>query len=127
MSGERPTATEMAILAILWERGSATVHEVHEVLEADRSIGYTGVLKLLQIMSAKGLVVANKDERRHVYRATEPPETTRRQAVGDLVRKLFSGSAGQLVLHALEETPPSADDIAEIRRMLDAYEKGKDR
>lgn len=128
MTGERPTATEMAILAILWDRGSATVREVHEVLEADRSIGYTGVLKLLQIMTAKGLVVVNKDERRHVYRASEAPEATRRKAVGDLIRKLFSGSPGQLVLHALEEEPPSAEDIAEIRRLLDAYEgKAKDR
>ena len=128
MSGKRPTPTELAILAILWDRGPATVREVHEVLEKDRSIGYTGVLKLLQIMTAKGLVLVNKDERSHVYRAKEPARATKRKAVGDIVRRLFSGSPGQLVLHALEAEPPSAEEIAEIRKMLDDYErKSRDR
>lgn len=123
MSGKRPTPTELAILAILWDRGAATVREVHEVLSADRDIGYTGVLKLLQIMAAKGLVAVNKDERSHVYSAREPAETTKRKAVGDIIGKLFSGSPGQLVLHALQAEPPSDEEIAEIRQLLNEYER----
>lgn len=123
VSRVQPTATEIAILGILWERGPSTVRQVHDVLKADRAVGYTGVLKLLQIMADKGLVAANKDERSHVYSASEAPETTRRRVVGDLIHKAFAGSAGKLVLHALEERPPSAEDIEEIRRMLDACER----
>ena len=70
----RPTATELDILRILWERGPATVRDVHEALSAERPIGYTGVLKFLQIMAAKGSVVRNEDQRAHVYQAAEPPE-----------------------------------------------------
>jgi BlaI family transcriptional regulator, penicillinase repressor len=123
MTGKRATPTELAILAILWDRGAATVREVHEVLGADRNIGYTGVLKLLQIMTAKGLVVVNKDERSHVYRAKEPAEATKRKAVGDIIGRLFPGSPGQLVLHALQAEAPSEEEIAEIRQILDEYER----
>jgi predicted transcriptional regulator len=121
-SSARPTATELDILRILWERGPSTVREVHEALSAERPIGYTGVLKFLQIMAGKGSVVRNEDQRAHVYAAAEPPETTKRRVAGDLMRKVFAGSASQLVLHALRDKPASAEDIAEIRRMLDAYE-----
>ncbi|HZZ70019.1 MAG TPA: BlaI/MecI/CopY family transcriptional regulator [Phenylobacterium sp.] len=121
-SSARPTATELDILRILWERGPSTVREVHEALSAERPIGYTGVLKFLQIMAGKGSVVRNEDQRAHVYQAAEPPETTKRRAAGDLMRKVFAGSASQLVLHALQDKRASAEDIAEIRRMLDAYE-----
>ncbi|HEX3885950.1 MAG TPA: BlaI/MecI/CopY family transcriptional regulator [Phenylobacterium sp.] len=121
-SSARPTATELDILRILWERGPSTVREVHEALSAERPIGYTGVLKFLQIMAGKGFVVRNEDQRAHVYQAAEPPETTKRRVVGELMRKVFAGSASQLVLHALQDKRASAEDIAEIRRMLDAYE-----
>jgi len=123
MAAPRPTPTELAILTILWDRGAATVREVHQVLSVDRNIGYTGVLKLLQIMTAKGLVLVNKDERSHVYRAKEPAETTKRKAVGDIIWRLFSGSPGQLVLHALQAEVPSDEEIAEIRQLLDEYER----
>jgi BlaI family penicillinase repressor len=118
----RPTSTELDILRILWDRGPSTVREVHEALSAQRAIGYTGVLKFLQIMAAKGSVVRNEDQRAHVYQAAEPPETTKQKVAGDLMRKVFAGSASQLVLHALQDKRASAEDIAEIRRMLDAYE-----
>jgi predicted transcriptional regulator len=118
----RPTATELGILRILWERGPSTVREVHEALSAERPMGYTGALKFLQVMAAKGSVVRNKDQRAHVYEAAEPPETTKRKVAGDLMRKVFAGSASQLVLHALQDKRATPDDIAEIRRMLDAYE-----
>ena len=121
-SSTRPTATELDILRILWERGPATVRDVHEALSAERPIGYTGVLKFLQIMTGKGSVVRNEDARAHVYEAAEPPETTKRKVAGDLMSKVFAGSASQLMLHALQDKRVTPDDIAEIRRMLDAYE-----
>jgi len=124
-SSARPTATELDILRILWERGPSTVRDVHEALSAERPIGYTGVLKFLQIMTVKGSVVRNEDQRAHVYEAAEPPEATKRRVAGDLMRKVFAGSASQLVLHALEDRRATPDDIAEIRRMLDAYEAHK--
>jgi BlaI family penicillinase repressor len=126
-SAARPTSTELDILRILWERGPSTVRDVHEALSAERPIGYTGVLKFLQIMAAKGSVVRDEAERAHVYQAAEPPETTKQKVAGDLMRKVFAGSASQLVLHALQDKRATSDDIAEIRRMLDAYEaKGRD-
>ncbi|HEY0437421.1 MAG TPA: BlaI/MecI/CopY family transcriptional regulator [Phenylobacterium sp.] len=121
----RPTATELDILRILWERGPSTVRDVHEALSATRPMGYTGALKLLQIMAAKGLVVRDERERAHVYAAAESAETTKRRVAGDLVRKVFAGSASDLVLHVLQGQPASPEDIAEIRRMLDAYETRK--
>src|ERR1700750_2907757 len=110
-SAARPTATELDILRILWDRGPSTVREVHEMLSAERTIGYTGVLKFLQIMAAKGSVVRNEDQRAHVYEASEPPEATKRKVVGDLLRKVFAGSASQLVLHALQDQQANAADI----------------
>ena len=96
--------------------------QVHEALSAERPIGYTGALKFLQIMAAKGSVVRDERERAHVYQAAEPPEATKRKVAGELMRKVFAGSASQLVLHALQDKRATPDDIAEIRRMLDAYE-----
>ena len=121
----RPTSAELDILRVLWERGPSTVREVHEALAGERDVGYTGILKLMQIMTAKGFVVRNEDQRAHVYEAREPAEATKRRVAGELMRKVFSGSASQLVLHALEDKKASADEIAEIRKMLDDYEKGR--
>jgi predicted transcriptional regulator len=121
-SPSRPTATELDILRILWARGPSTVREVHQAMSAERPIGYTGVLKFLQIMTGKGLVVRDDAERAHVYQAAESAETTKRRVAGDLMRKVFAGSASQLMLHVLEGEPATPEDIAEIRRMLDAYE-----
>lgn len=122
---QRPTSAELDILRVLWERGPSTVREVHEALAGERDVGYTGILKLMQIMTAKGFVVRNEDQRAHVYEAREPAETTKRRVAGDLLRKVFSGSASDLVLHALQDKKASAADIAEIRRMLDDFEKSR--
>jgi len=122
-AAQRPTAAELNILRILWERGSSTVREVHDALPSDNQTGYTGTLKLMQIMAAKGSVTRNDEQRAHVYQAAEPPAVIKRQAAGDLMRKVFSGSASDLMMHALEDARPDAEDLAEMRRMLDAYER----
>src|SRR5213075_2686276 len=119
----KPTATELDILQVLWDRGPSTVREVHEVLARSKSIGYTTVLKLLQIMTGKGTVRRNEQERAHVYEACLPAENTKRQLVGDLLQRAFAGSASQLMLHALDGRKTSPSEIEEIRRMLDEYEQ----
>ena len=113
---------ELEILRVLWERGPSTVREVYEVLAARKATGYTTVLKLLQIMTGKGMVIRNEDSRAHVYQARQPAENTKRRLVGDLLEKAFSGSASQLMMHALADSRTSAAEIEEIRRMLDEYE-----
>lgn len=121
---QRPTDAELEILKVLWERGPSTVRDVHEMLEA-RATGYTTVLKLMQIMARKGLVVRDEDQRAHIYRAAEARDQTQRRLVNDLVDRAFDGSPGELVLHALGARRASAADLAEIRRLLDTYEEKK--
>lgn len=119
----RPTEGELEILGVLWERGEATVREVHGAL--GKETAYTTVLKLLQIMTEKGLVKRDVSERTHVYRAAEGGEKTQRRILRDLMEKAFGGSAGKLVLRALSAKRASAEELAEIRRMIDLYEKGE--
>ena len=119
---KRPTAGELAILDVLWTRGPSTVREVHEHLSAERPTGYTTVLKLLQIMAEKNLVRRDEARRAHVYRARIPREQTQAQIVGDLVDRVFGGSASRLVMQALSHKRASAKDLAEIRRTLDDME-----
>jgi BlaI family penicillinase repressor len=113
-----PTDGELEILAILWEREIATVREVYEAISAERPMVYTGVLKLMQIMVEKGLVLRDESARAHVYRAAVEKEATERRFVQDLSRRLFSGSAAQLALRALEMEPASEEDLTEIRKLL---------
>ena len=119
----KPTASELDILRVLWEHGPSTVREVHDVLAKTKDMGYTTVLKLLQIMTAKGMVVRNEDARAHVYEARQPAANTKRQLVSDLMQRAFAGSASDLMLHALSGKKTSQDEIEEIRRMLDEYEE----
>jgi len=119
----KPTPAELDILRVLWDRGSSTVREVHEVLAETKQMGYTTVLKLLQIMTAKGLVTRNEQSRAHVYEARQPAEKTKRQLAGDLLQKVFGGSASQLMMHALSSKKASRADLNEIRRFLDEYER----
>jgi predicted transcriptional regulator len=119
----KPTPTELDILRILWERGPSTVRDVHEVLSRSRPIGYTGVLKFLQIMTAKGSVRRDEAARAHVYEACQPEAKTKGDLVGDLIQRAFGGSASQLVMHALSGKRASQDEIDEIRRILDEHER----
>jgi predicted transcriptional regulator len=126
MTPPRPTDAELAILRILWRRGPSTVRQVHEDLERRSLTGYTTVLKLLQIMTEKGLVERDESQRAHVYVARLPEEQTLGQLVGDLLDRAFEGSSSRLVMRALESRPATREELSEIRRMLDQME-GEDR
>ena len=119
---QKPTASELEILRVLWTRGPSTVREVHEAIREQKSLGYTTVLKLLQIMTAKGTVRRNEDQRAHVYQACQPATETKRQLVGDVLQRVFGGSASELMIHALEGRRTSKKELEELRRLLDEYE-----
>lgn len=93
------------------------------MLAETKNMGYTTVLKLLQIMTAKGMVKRDEEARAHVYQARQPADKTKRQLVGDLLQRAFSGSASDLMLHALSGSKTSPEEIEEIRRMLKEYER----
>lgn len=118
----RPTQAELEILRVLWQDGPRTVREVHDRLAPERSTGYTTVLKLLQIMTEKGLVSRDESARAHVYVATVPQEQTQGQLVRDLLDRAFGGAAGTLVMHALSARQASREDLARIRELLDRLE-----
>jgi predicted transcriptional regulator len=119
---KRPTASELEILSVLWSRGPSTVREIHDQLNAGKPTGYTTVLKMLQLMTAKELVRRDEAQRAHVYRARVPQERTQSQLVRELVDKAFAGSAASLVMHALSDKRASAEELAEIRELLDEME-----
>ena len=119
---QKPTVSELEILRVLWTRGPSTVREVHEELREKKSLGYTTVLKLLQIMTAKGTVRRNEEQRAHVYEACQPATETKRQLVGDVLERVFEGSASELLIHALEGRRTSKKELDELRRLLDEYE-----
>ena len=121
----RPTEGELEILGILWEAGPSTVRQVYERLKKSRDTGYTTVLKLLQIMHEKGLVLRDESQRAHVYRAARQQQSTQRQLVKDLLTRAFGGSAEKLVMQALSLKSVSADEIAAIRKQLDQIEENR--
>lgn len=121
---DRPTDGELAILRVLWERGSSTVREVNEALNQDQTTGYTTTLKLMQIMTEKGLVVRDESERRHIYTANVAEEQTQRQLVGDLMDRAFGGSARKLVMQALAAKKVSGRELGKIKKILDELKGG---
>ena len=118
----KPTESELEILQILWEKGLATVREVHEELSLTKDAGYTTTLKLMQIMAAKKLVVRDESERTHVYRPALEPSETQTQLVSDLVHRAFGGSATALVLQALSAHPPTPDELSEIKKLITGFQ-----
>ena len=115
----RPTDAELAILRVLWERGPSTVRQVHDVLSRDRPAVYTTALKLLQIMTDKGLVSRDERDRSHVYQARLSEEQTQRQLVRDLLDRAFGGSASKLVMQALATRRATPEELTEIRRLIE--------
>lgn len=122
---QKPTTAELEILRVLWTRGPSTVREVHEALQEKKAIGYTSVLKFLQIMTAKGTVRRNEGQRAHVYEACLPAEQTKRQLAGDMLQRVFEGSASQMMMHALAGRRASREEIEALRRLLDDYERSR--
>ena len=119
----RPTDAELNILRALWQRGPSTVRQVQEQLQPERPAGYTTVLKLMQIMTAKGHLERDESRRTHVYRPALAAEKTQRQLVGDLLDRAFDGSAQKLVIQALSAKRVSAEELTQIRSLLDAIER----
>lgn len=115
----RPTDGELSLLKVLWRRGPSTVREVLDELSAQRRAGYTTVLKLLQIMHAKGLVQRDERRRPHVYRARWSEEQTLDRLLADLVHRAFDGSASKLVLRALAAKQASPEELDRVKRLLD--------
>jgi len=119
----RPTDGELAILNVLWEKGPSTVRDVHEIVGRAQKTGYTTILKLMQIMTEKGLVTRDESQQAHVYKAAVSENQTQRSFMGDLLERVFSGSAKKLVMHALAAKKASPTELAEIRKLLDDLEK----
>lgn len=120
----RPTDSELEILTLLWSRGPSTVRDIHEAIASRKATQYTTVLKMLQIMAEKGLVRRDEAQRAHVYEAARPREWTQKQLAGDLLQRAFSGSAARLMQGALSAKRTSKAELAELRELLDEYDKG---
>ena len=123
MKNVKPTESELEILRVLWDKREATVREVHEVLSEFKDSGYTTTLKLLQIMHEKGLVKRNDSGKTHIYQAAVSREYTQKQMLDKMMDSLFGGSTTQLVMHALGNKAPTADELKEIQQMLDNLKK----
>ena len=121
----RPTDAELAILRVLWERGPSSVRDVHDALSSEQSTGYTTVLKLLQIMTEKGLVVRDESQRAHIYEARYSEQRTQRQLLADLMERAFGGSPAKLVMQALASKRTSAEELEAIRDILNRMEGEK--
>ena len=118
----RPTDAELAILGVLWDRGRSTVRDVHDELNRHSPTGYTTVLKLLQIMTEKGLVVRDETQRAHIYEARYSEQKTQRQLLSDLADRAFGGSAAKLVMQALSGRKTNQEELSAIRNLLDRLE-----
>ena len=118
-----PTAAEVEILAVLWRLGPATVREVHEKLGKD--CGYNTTLTQMRLMTDKGLLCRSERFRNHVYEAAVPREQMQQRIAYDLMQRVFGGSAKGLILGALGSKPVSADELAEIRRTIEDFDKKK--
>ena len=118
-----PTDAELDILTVLWSLGPSTVRDVHTTISARKPAQYTTVLKTLQIMAEKGLVIRDEKQRAHIYEAAQPREVTQKQLAGDLLTRAVGGSARSLMMGALSGRKTSKQDLVELRKLLDQYEK----
>jgi BlaI family penicillinase repressor len=122
-----PTNAELDILHVLWDHGAATVRQVHESLTQTKIAQYTTTLKQMQVMTDKGLVKRDDSERSHVYRAAITRENVQRQTARHILDRVFQGSAKTLLMEALGVHPASKKELAELKQLLDDYEKGRKR
>jgi predicted transcriptional regulator len=114
-----PTESELELLNVLWEKGPATVREVHDAIARERDLGYTTVLKIFQRMTEKGLVQREESAKAHTYRPTVTQQETQSQMLRDLSDRLFSGSSTQLAMHALSMKAPNAEELEDVRKILE--------
>ena len=121
----KPTEGELELLRVLWAKGSATVRELHDAVSQERALGYTTVLKLLQIMTEKGLVERDETRRPQLYRARYSKEQTQRQLLRDLLQRAFGGSVKALVLQALATKKSSPEELDAMEKLLDRFEGGE--
>ena len=121
----KPTAAELQILQVLWRRGPSTVHQVQPALKRGDQVGYTTVLKLLQIMFEKGLVRRDESTRPHVFRAAVAEAQVKRRLVSDLLDQVFEGSSMKLVMQALSTKRATAGELRQLRELLDEIEGGR--
>jgi BlaI family penicillinase repressor len=117
----RPTNAELEILTVLWSIGPATVRQVFDVIQRRRTAQYSTVLKFMQIMADKGLLLRDDKQRAHIYQATKTREWTQRQLAGDLLERAFSGSAKALLVGALSARKATKAELAELLEFLDEY------
>jgi BlaI family transcriptional regulator, penicillinase repressor len=115
----RLTESELEILQVLWEHGSASVRTVHEALAKTKDVGYTTTLKLMQIMFEKGIVKRDDSAKVHIYKPAVNREKTQEQLVGKMITNLFGGSPAQLVLQALGNHKASPEELKEIQELID--------
>lgn len=120
-----PTDAELSVLRLLWAKGPLTVRQLHEDLSKERDLGYTTVLKAVQVMMEKGLVDRDDSERSHVYRAAVAEGETKGKLVSDLMAKAFAGSASDLLVHALKAGKASPADLDAIQKLLDEARRGR--
>jgi predicted transcriptional regulator len=120
----RPTDAELEILTVLWSIGPATVRRVYELISERRQAQYSTVLKFMQIMADKGLLLRDEKQRAHIYEAARPREWTQQQLAGHLLERAFSGSARALLVGALSAKKTTKSELAELRKLVDEYAKG---
>lgn len=119
----KPTESELEILQVLWEKGTASVREVHEVLLKTKEAGYTTTLKLMQIMFEKGLVKRDDSVKTHIYQPAVSKEKTQKHLLGKMIDNLFGGSPTELVIQALGNHKASADELEAIQKLIDNLKK----
>ena len=118
-----PTEAELEVLNVLWQRGPSTVREVHETLQADRQTSMTTTLKILQVMTEKGLTVRDEERRPHRYSPSAPAERTQAGLLDDLVQRAFGGSVQKLLVRAVEAGDLTSDELREVRKLIDSVRK----
>ncbi len=121
-NGRKPTDSEMKILSVIWEHGPKTVREVYDLISQKETIGYTTVLKFMQIMTEKGLLERDASIRPQIFSAAQPQQQTQRMMLRDLVDRAFAGSPGNLALQALSTKKSTPKELREIRALLDTLE-----
>jgi len=120
----RPTDAELEILTVLWATGPATVRQVYELISQRRPAQYSTILKFMQIMADKRLVLRDEEQRAHIYKPARPREWTQQQLAGHLLERAFSGSAKALLIGALSTKKTTKSELNELRKLLDEYAKG---